>query len=345
MADTDACRADVAERLPQPLRDHDGSMTSSGAADGDRQIALALGDVVRNHEAHVRIQAIHELPGRRIAFEKIGDRLVAAGAAAQRGNEVRVRQAADVEHQIGVHRNPVLEPETEKRDYEARASTLPGESHEEMAQLVNRHVRRVDDFVGQRPDQIQPLTLVPDPLGHRPIRRQRMRAPRFAEPPDERRVARFQKNQDWVQPRHLPKLLEDLRKRRQEAALAHVDDDGDFLDVSAGTLRQLRERRDERGRQVVDAEVAEIFQRADRLRLSRTGQPGQHDERRSGARRALALAAGFWPRTLRRLTPCRRLGAAQREPPDSISSSSSSGVGVDCSRSAASSRLASSRAA
>ena len=49
------------------------------------------------------------------------DRAIAAGAAAQRRHEVRVRQAADVEHEVGVDRHAVLEAEAEQRDHEARA--------------------------------------------------------------------------------------------------------------------------------------------------------------------------------------------------------------------------------
>ena len=78
-------------------------------------------------------------------------------------------------------------------------------------------------------------------------------------------------------------LPEDLRKRRQEVALADVDDDRDLLDVAAGAQRQLRQRRNERRRQVVDAEVAEILERANRLRLARPRQAGQDDERLPGS--------------------------------------------------------------
>ena len=140
-------------------------------------------------------------------------------------------------------------------------------------------------------DGVQPRPLVADALADRPIRRQRMRPPRLAEAPHERRVARLEEDQHRVEPRHLPQPPEDRRELRQEAALAHVDDDRDLVDVAAGAQRQLRQRRNERRRQVVDAEVAEVLERADRLRLAGPGQPGQHDERLPGLRRRASLSA------------------------------------------------------
>ena len=134
--------------------------------------------------------------------------------------------------------------------------------------------------------------------------RQRMRTPRLAESPHQRRVARFEENQHRVQPRHLAQPPEDLRERRQEAALADVDDDRDLLDVAAGAQRQLRQRRDQRGRQVVDAEVAEILQRANRLRLARSGQTGEDDERRAapGCAWPGLRSSALFARLLRRLS-------------------------------------------
>ena len=52
---------------------------------------------------------------------KRADRAVAAGAPAQRRHEMRIRQAAHVEHQIGVDRHAVLEAEAEQRDRRAAA--------------------------------------------------------------------------------------------------------------------------------------------------------------------------------------------------------------------------------
>ncbi len=95
-----------------------------------------------------------------------------------------------------------------------------------------------------------------------------MRPARLAEAPCEDRVARLEKDENRVQALQRAQLPEDLGERREEPALAHVDDDRDLLDLRAGPQRQLRERRNQRRRQVVDAEIPEILERADRLRLA-----------------------------------------------------------------------------
>ena len=46
------------------------------------------------------------------------DRAVAAGPPPQRRHEMRIRQAADVEHQVGVDRHAVLEAEAQQRDHQ-----------------------------------------------------------------------------------------------------------------------------------------------------------------------------------------------------------------------------------
>ena len=56
-----------------------------------------------------------------VALHEARDRAIASRAAPQRRHEVRIRQAADVEHQIGVDRHAVLVAEAEQRDDELRA--------------------------------------------------------------------------------------------------------------------------------------------------------------------------------------------------------------------------------
>src|SRR5262249_5272331 len=134
-------------------------------------------------------------------------------------------------------------------------------------------------------------------------------------------------DQHRVEPRHLSQPPKDFRERRQEPALPDVDDDRDLLDLRPGPQRQLRQRRDERRRQVVDAEVAEVLELANRLRFPRPGPAGQEDE-------GLAALAAVGPSS--GSTPC----AAH-----SSSSSSRAAIGSTPCRSESSSRLASSRAA
>ena len=193
----------------------------------------------------------------------------------------------------------MLVAEAEERDRRGSARERSRDrAHEELPQLVDRHVRRVDDLVRHA-------------RGWRSAARRSSRMPSLTDRSGAsgcgRRVSLNRRTSAaWLASRKISTGLsrgifrsraEDLRERREEVAFAHVDDDRDLLDVAAGAQRQLRQRRNQRRRQVVDAEVAEILERADRLRLSRAGQPGQDDERpsRLGSPgvRLLAGAADF----------------------------------------------------
>ena len=65
------------------------------------------------------------------------------------------------------------------------------------------------------------------PFRRRRIGRERMRPPRLAEAPDQRRVRRFEKDQRRIQPLHAAQLPVGLRKLGQKVLLPNVDDDGD----------------------------------------------------------------------------------------------------------------------
>src|SRR5262245_13216564 len=177
-----------------------------------------------------------------------------------------------------------------------------------------------------------------------------MRAPRFAESPNESRITGFEKNQDRIQAAHRPNPVENPWELRQVVSLAHVDDDGHFFHATV-SQRQLRQGRDQRRRKIVDAEIPEIFERAYGLRLSGTREPGQTNKRLvEGAsnlrhvRRRRSTGGRSAPKTSIAWNTFLANGP-HREPPGSSSSSSSSSDGIRASRSVCSSRAASSRVA
>ena len=108
-------------------------------------------------------------------------------------------------------------------------------------------------------------------------------------------------------------LAEDLRKRREEPALADVDDDRDLRRSPPARRDSFASVGIERRRQVVDAEVAEVLERANRLRLAGARQPGEHDE---PAARPLCGAArrvrGAGSLRLLRAAPARATPAPRR---------------------------------
>ena len=90
----------------------------------------------------------------------------------------------------------------------------------------------------------------------------------LAEPADERRLGRLQKDQHRIQAAHRFEAPVDPRKIGQQFAFTHVDDDGRARDFASCAQCELCEHRQQGDRQVVDAEVPEILEGADRLRLA-----------------------------------------------------------------------------
>ena len=60
-----------------------------------------------------------------------------------------------------------------------------------------------------------------------------MRPARLAEPPHQRGVARLEKDQHRVEPRHLAQPAKTFGNDDRKFALADVDDDRDLVDVAA----------------------------------------------------------------------------------------------------------------
>src|SRR3954469_14511494 len=128
------------EPLLDRLRNHDRSVPAASAADPDRQVRLALGDVLR-HQEPKQVERVFEEVVRRVGLLKEGaDLAVATGVRTQPGHEMRIGQEADVEQQIRVDRNAVLEPETQHGHHQLRSRRAAAlDITERVAQLVDGH--------------------------------------------------------------------------------------------------------------------------------------------------------------------------------------------------------------
>ena len=106
----------------QALDDGDRTVAAAGAADRHREIAAVLAAVTRQKIAQQVREPRHELLGVRLPVEIRPHRPRPARSAPQAGHEVRVRQEAHVEQQVGAVRDAVLEAEADQGDY------IPGSS-------------------------------------------------------------------------------------------------------------------------------------------------------------------------------------------------------------------------
>src|SRR5436305_15119419 len=75
-------------------------MAAARATDADREVALSLGPVLRDQEVEQRLQPGEELLRLRALEHPLRDPRVVPRVRLEALHEVRIRQEADVEHQI-----------------------------------------------------------------------------------------------------------------------------------------------------------------------------------------------------------------------------------------------------
>src|SRR6202171_2824615 len=90
------------QRLAHRFRQHYRAMASPRAAERDCQITLPLTNIVRDQISQQSLDAPQELPGLRKRADITGHARIAPGKFAQLGNEMRIRQKAHVEDEVGV---------------------------------------------------------------------------------------------------------------------------------------------------------------------------------------------------------------------------------------------------
>ena len=139
---------------------------------------------------------------------------------------------------------------------------------EPVLELVHREPGRVDDAVGLLAQVRQERALRPDAVEHVAFAGERVAAPRLVVAPHQRLVRRLEEEHlRAMAPR--PQLLERVHQVHEILAFPDVDPEGDLPDAPARLGAELREGRDQRGRQVVHAEVAQVLEALDRVALPR----------------------------------------------------------------------------
>lgn len=155
-------------------------MLSTGAADGDNQLAFLLVVAVeRNHVVDEVIEPRQESLRLGRAQHIVAHRLVQPGHRPQLRVIEGVRQAADVKHQIRVHRHPKLKPEGDAVDHKVVLLRVVAAEQvvDVAAQLGGGKQCGVDNHVRPVLDGAQQLPLPADSLGQRPaLPHQRMGA-------------------------------------------------------------------------------------------------------------------------------------------------------------------------
>src|SRR5690606_33102992 len=116
-------------------------MLAAGAANRHGDVALALFRILGQQELEQIVHAGDELVHVGELVENRPYGRILAGTGAEVRLEMRVRQEPCVEHEIGVQRHTVLEPETEQRDDGSWPRlAFARRRHEGVPQFVHGHV-------------------------------------------------------------------------------------------------------------------------------------------------------------------------------------------------------------
>ncbi len=198
---------------------------------------------------------------------------VRPGEWAQFLDPVRVGQEPAVEDEVDVDRQTVLVAERHDARLERAGTAVAVEQlAQPVAQLVDVELAGVEHDVGTALELTEELTLVGDALGHAFIGRQRVLAAALLVPAHQHVVGGVEEQHAGARA-HPPQLGERGHEVVDELARAHVDHEAELLGT-LGALPELGDLDDERGRQVVDHEEAEILEHVGRGRPPRTRHAG-----------------------------------------------------------------------
>src|SRR5215212_5275190 len=311
--------AAAAEVARDPVGRHHGAVAAARAADADGDVGLALAPVEREQVVDEFREAPERLAHLVARVEEAHDARVVPRQLAQLRHEVRVRQMSYVKQQINVVRRAVLVAEAVDLHAHPRAAALRAEAlDEEAAERVHGVLGGVDDLVGELPDLGHRVALAADGFEQAVAGVGRVRAARLAEAAHERLVRRLEEEDEDAQARGA-QLLQTFGELAEEATLADVHDERGALDVRAVVvfgLHETAEGRHQRQRQVVHAEVAEVFERVRRRRHPRAAQPRDDDNVGRALRRRAADALALLP-LLSHPPPLRDAGSRRASPRNS----------------------------
>src|SRR6185437_10699085 len=173
----------------------DGAVPPSRTSEGDRQIALALSDIVRDQ---VRQQALYpppELCRLRKRMDIARHSRVSSIERTQSRHEMRVRKKAHIENKIGVRGNAVTKPEAHERYQQWPAAGILKAIDNELAQLVHVELSRVDNDIRETADRSHAVALFADSVDDRTAPPERVGTACLAKTALERCIARFNEDQ------------------------------------------------------------------------------------------------------------------------------------------------------
>ena len=250
-------------------------MLATGAAHSNGQLALAFPDIERQRHLQKQLVPFQQLLCLRVTHDKIHHFLIQAGLVFEPRHIEGVGQAAHVQHQIRLRRQAELEPEG--HDGKPHGTLCPAVLQEQVADallvLGGGEQGRVDGIVGPHPQRLQDLTFLQKCLaGGKPLgNADGMAAAGLAVAAHEHVIRRIQK-QDLIGFFLRIQFLQCLFDFFPRAAAAHIHAQGHPVQLVITRLGKGRDAGQKCRRDVVNAEITDIFQRIHSNRLSCTGK-------------------------------------------------------------------------
>src|SRR5260370_9759148 len=168
------------------------TVATASATDSDREIRLALVLVLRKKVVQQIAEAPQSLCHFGLGVQVLDDAAVAAGQRAQSVDKKRITQMPHIEEQFHVPRRAELMTKAEHLHAQRRSPAPGTEAFEQnFSQRMDRMVRSIYDFVGQRARALHGNAFGADRVQQTLAAIGRMRSPSFAESPRQNFVGRF----------------------------------------------------------------------------------------------------------------------------------------------------------
>ncbi len=215
-----------------------------------------------------------------MALQELDDLRITPREMAQRRFPIRIRQGADIEYEVSIPGYAALEAERLERDHERPVGFVADGAVHEVAQVMQPHVRGIDDPVRGVGDGCQQLPLELDGLGQPALfGTQGMLAARFGIAPQQLGIGRLQVHHFAMN----AAALEFVEQRGDRGdflrGIARVEADRGALVTGFITAHGVRhERLEQRGRHVVDAVEAQVLEHVQGNALARAGQATDDDD-------------------------------------------------------------------
>ena len=211
--------------------------------------------------------------------DKVGDLLIETGHGAHLGIVERIRQEANVDHNVRLDGHAVLKAKREDVNVHELLVGQLGKSHTQLvAERGGAQAARVDDHIGSVTHTLQLQALTLNRIGRGlPRLGNGMAAAVFAVATDQHLVRSLEKH-DVAAHLAILERRDGIEQLIEQALAAQVASDGEMPAHTRIDTDELGKLGDQTRRQVVDAKIAHVLKHMHGLRSARTGHSGDDDD-------------------------------------------------------------------